>query len=309
MGKHTSVEFKAGNYLSPRHWPMWCMIGLLRLTALLPYRGALAVGGAFGRVLFWLSGKRQRIVDTNLARCFPKMSSTDRERVKRACYRNIGISLIEMAICWWWADERLRPLVEIRGQEHVEALRADGRGVILLTGHYTSLEIGGRLLALFMPLQAMYRTQRNDLFDSFLFMQRCRYLANVVSRKQTRKLVKGIRDGLPTWYAPDQDFARERNVFAPFMGIAAATITASSRLAQSSGAAMLPYYPERRTDGSGYILHIEPPLADFPSDDDLADATTVNRSIEKYARRQPENYMWIHKRFKTRPPGEPPFYG
>ncbi len=308
MGKHRSVEFRAGDYLSPRYWPMWCILAVLRLVALLPFRAALAVGGGIGRILFRLSGRRQRIIDLNLARCFPEKSDVERERIKRACYRNIGISLIEMAICWWWPAERLRALVEVRGREHVDTLRAEGRGVILLTGHFTSLEIGGRLLALFMPLQVMYRTQRNELFDSFLYTRRSSYFVNTVSRKNTRQLIKGIRDGVPTWYAPDQDFARERNVFAPFMGIATATITACSRLAQSSGAAMLPFYPERKADGSGYILHIEPPLADFPSGDDLADATAINRSIEKFARQQPENYMWIHQRFKTRPPGEPPFY-
>jgi len=121
-------------------------------------------------------------------------------------------------------------------------------------------------------------------------------------------LIKGIKNKIPTWYAPDQDFRRERNVFAPFMGIATATITASSRLAQSSGAAMLPYYPERKKDGSGYILHIDAPLQDFPSGDDYKDASAVNRSIEKYVRLYPEDYIWIHQRFKTRPPGDPPFY-
>ncbi len=308
MGKHRSVEFRAGDYLSPRYWPMWCILGLLRIVALLPYRAALAVGAGVGRTLFHLSGSRRRVVDINLARCFPDKPPAERERIKRACYRNIGISLIEMAICWWWPADRLRPLVEIRGREHVDALLADGRGVILLTGHFTSLEIGARLLALFMPVQVMYRTQRNQLFDSYLYTRRSSYFVNTVSRKNMRRLIKGIRDGVPTWYAPDQDFARERNVFAPFMGIATATITASSRLAQSSGAAMLPYYPERKADGSGYILHIEPPLADFPSGDDLADASAINRSIEHFARWQPESYMWIHQRFKTRPPGEPPFY-
>ncbi len=308
MAKHRSVEFRAGDYLSPRYWPMWCILGLMRVAALLPLRAALAIGAGVGRALFHLSGSRRRIVDINLARCFPDEPPAERERIKSACYRNIGISLIEMAICWWWPAERLRPRVEIRGREHVDALRAEGRGVILLTGHFTSLEIGARLLALFMPVQVMYRTQRNELFDSFLYTRRNSYFVNTVSRKNMRQLVKGIRDGVPTWYAPDQDFARERNVFAPFMGIATATITASSRLAQSSGAAMLPFYPERRADGSGYILHIEPPLPDFPSGDDLADASAINRSIERFARRQPENYMWIHQRFKTRPPGEPPFY-
>jgi len=183
-----------------------------------------------------------------------------------------------------------------------------GHGAILLSGHFTSLEIGGRLLSLYLPFQAMYRTQRNALFDSFLYTRRRDYLVDVVSRKDTRKLIRGIRDKIPTWYAPDQDFRRERNVFAPFLGVLAATITAGSRLAQTTGAAMLPYYPERKRDGSGYVLRIGPPLENFPSGDEVADAAAINQSIGELVRLHPENYMWIHQRFKTRPPGEPSLY-
>ena len=308
MGNQSSVLFKAGDYLAPRYWPMWLTLGMLRVAALLPYRGALAAGSLVGRCIYLLTGSRQRIVDLNLARCFPEKPLAERNRIKRACYRNIGISLIEMAMCWWWPAERLRPLVEIEGREHVDRLLAEGRGVILLTGHFTSLEIGARLLALYMPVQVMYRTQRNQLFDSYLYTRRSSYFVNTVSRKNTRQLVKGIRDLIPTWYAPDQDFRRERNLFAPFMGIPTATISATSRLAQMSGAAILPYYPERKADGSGYRLRIDPPLPNLPSGDDFEDASAVNRSIEKFAREHPENYMWVHQRFKTRPPGEAPFY-
>ena len=309
MGRQSSVLFRASDYYSPRFWPMWCIIGLLRLAALLPYRGGIACGRLLGRGLFLAAGSRRQIVDTNLVRCFPEKSPDERERIKRGCYQNIGVSLIEMAMCWWWPAERLQPLVEIVGREHLDRVLDSGRGAILLTGHFTSLEIGARLLALHLPLQVMYRTQRNELFDSYLYTRRSSYFVNTVSRKNMRQLIKGIRNRVTTWYAPDQDFRRERNVFAPFMGIPTATITASSRLASSSGAAMLPYYPERKSDGSGYILHIDPPLENFPSGDDLADATAINHSIEKYARRFPQSYMWIHKRFKTRPPGEASFYG
>jgi len=287
---------------------MWCIIGLLRLVSLLPFRGALWVGRCLGRFIFLLAGSRKRIVDINLARCFPEKSRAERDRIKSGCYQNIGISVIEMAMCWWWSAGKLKAIVEIEGREHLDVALESGRGAILLTGHFTSLEIGARLLALFMPVQVMYRTQRNELFDSYLYTRRSSYFVNTVSRKNTRQLIKGIKNQIPTWYAPDQDFRRERNVFAPFMGIATATITASSRLALSSGAAMLPYYPERKRNGSGYILRIDAPLSDFPSGDDLEDATAVNRSIEKYARLHPENYMWIHPRFKTRPPGDASFY-
>lgn len=308
MGEKSSVIFKASDYYSPKFWPTWFVLGLLRLVSLLPYRAGLFIGRLIGRLVFLLSGKRKRIVDINLARCFPEKTRRERDHIKAGCYQNIGISLVEMAMCWWWKAEQLEAIVEIAGREHLDAVLDSGRGAILLTGHFSSLEIGARLLALSMPVQVMYRTQRNSLFDSYLFTQRSSYFVNTVSRKNTRQLIKGIKNKIPTWYAPDQDFRRERNVFAPFMGIATATITASSRLAQSSGAAMLPYYPERKRDGSGYILHIDAPLQDFPSGDDYKDASAVNRSIEKYVRLYPEDYIWIHQRFKTRPPGDPPFY-
>ena len=308
MGERSSVLFKASDYYSPKFWPMWFIFGLLRLVSLLPYRAELMVGRTLGRLALLTSGKRQRIIDTNLARCFPEKSLQQRNRIKSECYQNIGISLIEMAMCWWWPPEKLKPMVEIEGREHLDAALESGRGIILLSGHFTSLEIGGRLLPLFVPFQAMYRTQRNPMFDSYLFSKRGGYLANIISRKNTRGLIRGIRSGIPTWYAPDQDFARERNVFAPFMGIPTASITASARLAEASGALMLPFFPLRKNDGSGYILRIDPPLEDFPSSDDLTDATAINLSIEKFVRLNPEHYMWIHQRFKTRPPGEAPFY-
>ena len=308
MGEHSSVLFKANAYYHPRFWPTWLAFAGLRLVSMLPYRAAIAVGRRLGRLILLLTRSRQQVVDTNLARCFPQKSIEERTRIKRQCYENLGISLIEMAMCWWWSDARLRPLVEIRGREHLDAVIASGRGAILLTGHYTTLEIGGRLLTLFMPLQGMYRTQRNPLFDSYLYTRRRSYLVDIVSRKHTRKLLRGIRNKVPTWYAPDQDFRRERNVFAPFMGIAAATISASSRLASAGDAAMLPYYPERKADGSGYLLHILPPLENFPSGDDVADASAVNQSIENWVRLFPDNYMWINQRFRTRPAGEAPFY-
>lgn len=308
MAKYKSEEFVAGNYRHPRFWPTWLAFGCLRTAALLPYRSQLFLGKWLGNLIRVISHKRQHIVDTNLAYCFPQKSLSERNKIKRECYQNIGIALFEMAMCWWWSERRLRPLVEIHGLENIEATLASGRGVILLSGHFTSLELGGRLLALSLPFQAMYRTQKNPLFDSYLYSKRNSYLVDIISRKDTRRLIKGIRKLIPTWYAPDQDFRKERNVFAPFMGVQTATISASSRLAQSSNAAMLPFYPERKSDGSGYILRIEPALENFPSGDDIDDATRINASIEDFVQLHPAQYMWIHQRFKTRPEGEAGFY-
>jgi KDO2-lipid IV(A) lauroyltransferase len=287
---------------------MWSFIGFLRLCAFLPYSFQLAAGKNLGRLLQKLSTKRRRIIDINLALCFPELSAEKRNDIANSNYQNVGIAIMEMAMCWWWKADRLRPLVEVRGLEHVHKCLENNQGVILLSGHFTSLEIGGRLLALHLPFSAMYRTQKNRLFDSFLFTKRSGYLKDVISRKNTRRMLKGIRNLTPTWYAPDQNFGGERNVFAPFFGIQTATISASSRLAKSADAAMLPFYPERKRDGSGYILWILPPLENFPSGDDVADATAINATIETIARQMPTQYMWVHKRFKTRPEGEPDLY-
>jgi len=308
MGKKQSVLFRPQDYLHPKFWYMWLFIGLMRLLALLPYPALLTAGGLLGRLTEKLSPKRQHIIDTNLQLCLPDKTDREREAIKTENYRNLGISVMEMAMCWWWKPEQLKPLVEVRGLEHIQQCLDNKQGVILLTGHFTSLEIGARLLALYLPVQVMYRTQRNRLFDSYLYTRRSRYFVDAISRKNTRRLIKGVKNLIPTWYAPDQDFGRERNVFAPFLGIPAATLSASARLAKSSGAAMLPYYPERKADGSGYILWIKPPLQGFPSDDEAADAKAINASIEQFIHQHPDNYMWVHKRFKTRPPGEADLY-
>jgi len=308
MARHVSDDFRARDYWHPRFWPMWINLGILRTIALFPYRSQILLGGVFGKIIQILSPKRQRVVDINLQLCFPEKSVAERNKMKNASFQNLGIALLEMSMCWWWSEDRLRSLVEIRGREHIEAVLDSGRGVILLTGHFTSLEIGGRLFTLSMPLQAMYRTQKNRLFDSYLYTRRKSYLENAISRKNTRQMIRGIKKLIPTWYAPDQNFPNEKNVFVPFMGVQTATISAGSRIAQSSGGAMLPFYPERKKDGSGYIIWIEPPLVDFPSGDDVRDATAINASIEKFVRQNPEQYLWVHKRFKTRPPGEPAIY-
>jgi len=308
MISHVSKDFKASDYWHPKYWPMWTSLGLLRVAALFPYRTQLFFGTILGKMIQFLSPSRRRVTDINLQHCFPEKSQAERNKIRNGCYQSIGIALLEMAMCWWWSEKRLKPLVEIRGQEHIDAVLQSGRGVILLTGHFTSLEIGGRLFTLTIPLQAMYRTQKNRLFDSYLYTRRNSYLENMISRKNTRQMIRGIKSLIPTWYAPDQNFPNEKNVFVPFMGVQTATISAGSRLAQSSGGAMLPFYPERKKDGSGYIIWIEAPLENFPSGDDVKDATEINAEIEKFVRMNPEQYMWIHKRFKTRPPGEPAIY-
>lgn len=306
--KHISGLFKASDYVKLKFIPMWSMLALLRVIAFLPYAIQLKAGAALGYILKKMAPSRQHIIHTNLNLCFPDLSLQQRQTMLNNNYTNLGISLIEIGLCWWWSKKKLLNMVEIRGLEHIENSLKDNKGVILLTGHFTSLEIGARLLALYCPVQVMYRTQKNQLFDSYLYAKRCAYFEHTISRKNTRQLIKGIKKLIPTWYAPDQDFANENNVFPPFFNVPTATITASARLAKAGNATVLSYFPERKEDGSGYILHIEANFKNFPSGDDLADASAINHSIESYVRLFPEQYMWIHKRFKTRPKGGEPIY-
>lgn len=308
MAKKSSAQFQPTDYLHPRYWLMWITFGFLRLVTLFPYAFHLSTGRFLGRLIHRLASGREKVVDTNLKLCFPQKSVEELTRIKKKTFENYGISLMELAMCWWWKAERLKPLVEVRGLEHVENCLKNKQPVILLSGHFTSLEIGGRLLALFLPFQAMYKVQGNPFFDSLLYSKRKSYLVDVIARKNTRRILTGIKSLIPTWYAPDQDFSRERNVFAPFFGVPTATITASTRLAASCKAAVLPYYPERKADGSGYILWIKPPIENYPSGDEVADATAVNATIEECVLQNPDQYLWIHRRFKTRPEGEPEIY-
>ncbi|HIO55127.1 MAG TPA: LpxL/LpxP family Kdo(2)-lipid IV(A) lauroyl/palmitoleoyl acyltransferase [Chromatiales bacterium] len=306
--REASIPFAFWRFLHPRYIGPWFTLFVLRLLALLPYSALLGIGRALGRFIVWSGISRAHIMDINLRLCFPDKSDDERAEIRGLSYQNIAISLMETAMCWWWSDRRLRRLVTIEGLEHVHEALKLGKGVILVTGHFTSLEIGGRLFSLYAPLQAMYRTQPNKLFDSFLTMQRERYLTQMIPRQRTRQLLRGLKANLPTWYAPDQNFTRERNVFAPFMGIPAATIVAGARIAKVSGAPMLPFFPQRNEDGSGYTLIIDPPLENFPCGDDLQDATRINQSIEKYLYQYPSQYIWSHKRFKNRPEGEADLY-
>lgn len=301
--------FRARDFLHPRHWPTWAALGFLRVVALLPYRGAVAVGRTLGRLAHALMGHRRHVAGVNLSLCLPELSGEQRARVVRAVFENTAIATVETALTWWWPRERLMRLAEFEGLEHLDAALAKGRGVVLITGHFTSLEIGAWLLSYARPLQAMFRRQRNPLFDAYLNFKRTRRAVAALPRDNLRAMIRGIRSGeIATWYAPDQDFKSERTVFAPFFGVPASTLTATGRIAKATGAPFLPYAPVRKADGSGYRIVIEPPIEGFPTGDEQADAAIVNRVLEAQVRRHPEQYMWLHQRFKSRPPGEAPVY-
>ncbi|MHB8912146.1 MAG: LpxL/LpxP family Kdo(2)-lipid IV(A) lauroyl/palmitoleoyl acyltransferase [Lysobacter sp.] len=284
-----------------RHLPMWLAFAVMWLAAQLPWPLQRALGSLIGALALRLAGARRRTARTNLALCFPEKSVAEREALLRDHFRDFGIGLFEFARAWWGSAAPMRRTVRIEGREHLDALRAQGRGVLMVSGHFMTLELCGRLLCDHVPLAGMYRRHRSDVFEWAVKRGRLRYAAAMFSNEEIRPAMRHLKQGGLLWYAPDQDMRGKDTVFAPFFGVPAATITATHQFARLSGCAVVPFF--HRREGADYVLRIAPPLADFPSADAVADSARVNAAIETMVREAPSQYLWLHRRFKRRPPG------
>ena len=295
--------------LAPRHWPSWLGLAVIWLIARLPFRALILFGRALGGLTRRLPGERRHVARRNLQLCFPELDAAARERLLRAALADLGLMLVEFAFAWMGSARALaRVPVAIEGLEHLERCRAQGRGVLLVGAHFSHLELCARLVSQRLPLAGMYRVMDNAVFERAVLRARLRYAAAMFTKDELRATVKYLKGGGTVWYAPDQDMRGKDTAFVPFFGIAAATITATHHLARLSGAAVLPFFHRRRDDGRGYVIRIEPPLLDFPGTDAVADTARVNGAIEQMVRAAPAQYLWVHKRFKSRPPGEAPLY-
>ncbi len=301
-------ESLAQRFVAPRYWPTWLGLGMLRLLALLPFAWQVRIGAALGCLALRFSPHRCHVTRVNLDLCFPELDAGQRHTLLLKHFESLGIGMLETALSWWGAPGRLRPLTHIEGLEHLHAALAHGKGVILLSAHFTTLEIGGRLLAQHAPFHVMYREHKNPLFEAVMKRARERHYDKAIERSDIRGMLRSLKDNHPVWYAPDQNYGREHSTFVPFFGIPASTITATSRLARMSGAAVVPFFQERLPGGAGYRLRLQPALENFPGDDLEQDTQRVNAVIEAEIRRVPEQYLWTHRRFKTRPPGEADVY-
>lgn len=295
-------------FLHPRFWPLWLGMGLLWLVVQLPYRWLLVLGRGLGGLMYHLAGSRRRIAARNLELCFPELSVGERQRLLRENFASTGMTFFEMAISWWWPVERLKRLGTVEGLEHLRQAEADGQGVILMALHFTTLEMGGALLCMQQDMYGMYRAHKNPLFDFIQRHGREQRLLGAIERDDVRGMLKVLRAGGVVWYAPDQDYGAQRSLFVPLFGVQAATVTATSKFARLGRARVVPFTQTRLADGSGYKVTVHPALADFPGESEEADCLRINQWIEQAIRQQPEQYLWAHRRFKTRPAGEPKLY-
>jgi KDO2-lipid IV(A) lauroyltransferase len=296
------------NPFAIRYWPTWLALGLLRCMVWLPYRAQLAAGRRLGAAVRLFARRRRRIAAVNIALCFPELAAAAQRQLLREHFAALGIGVIEIAMSWWESPQRLRRLVRLDGTEHLQHALAQGRGVILLSAHFTTLEIGGRLLALSTPFHVMYREHKNPVIERIMRNARIRNYDRAIPRHDLRAMLRSLQGNVPVWYAPDQDHGIRHGLFVPFFGIPAATITATTRLARMSGAAVVPFTPTRLADGSGYCLTLYPALDNFPGNSPETDTGRINALLEARIREQPEQYLWVHRRFKTRPPGETGVY-
>lgn len=295
--------------LAPRHWLAWLGAGVIWLLAQLPYAALLWLGRRMGALVARVPSARRRIAEANIALCFPQLDATAQARLVDANLRDIGLMMMEFALGWMGSDRRLASIpTQFEGLHHLAAARAQGKGVLLVGGHFSHLELCARLVSQRIRIAGMYRIMDSAVFEWVVLRARLHYADAMFEKDDIRGTVKYLRNGGTLWYAPDQDMRSKDVVFAPFFGVPAATITATHHLARLSGAVVIPFFHRRLAHGKGYALRLGAPLENFPGLDIRTDTARVNGSIEQMVREAPEQYLWVHKRFKTRPPGEPEIY-
>lgn len=302
-----NMKLLQAQFFHPRFWSSWIGLLLMRLSIYCPVQMQLWMAKMMAMLIRPAIKKRRRIAKRNLELCFPELNYDQRLQLLEKNNQTMGMMMIETALSWWASDSRLQKMVSYQGLEHLEEALAKGKGVILLTGHFTSMEIGGRLIMLKKPCHVMFRQLKNPLFNEFMMQAREHHCEGIVMQKDPRAMVRALCKNKIVWYAPDQDMGKRQSVFAKFFGVQASTIIATARIVKMSGATVIPFSP-RRDENGHYTLSLGAPLTNFPSGDDLADAQLINDIIEQEIRQSPEQYLWVHRRFKTQPEGKGMLY-
>lgn len=288
------------SFRAPRYWGVWLLIGVLSGVAKLPWWLQVKSARLLGGFLRVVAKRRRMIVETNLRLCFPEWDHNEQKKKVKEVFFHNALGFIEAANAYHSTPDTLHKRVTIRGVEHLKEAQAQGRGVLLIGAHYSHLDLGGALVSLVTPVSAIYRPNDNPLMNHYIIKGRLSFMKSVIKRTDMRGIVKALKKNEVVWYPPDQDYGKEHAVYAPFFGVTAATITATSRLVKfnQSPIVMLSY---NRDDSGHYHLEFSPAPEQFPSGDDLTDATLINQAIEENIRKAPTQYMWTHRRFKNQP--------
>ncbi|MES1955281.1 lysophospholipid acyltransferase family protein [Salinisphaera hydrothermalis] len=292
--------------IAPRYWPSWALMGLGWVLSQLPYRLQMWLGARLGQLAAYIVPARRRIADINLALCYPDLSDAERRHLLDAHFRSVGQGALETGICWWGSQAKVDGLAHVEGLHHLEDAATRGRGIILLSAHTTSLELGVRMAQKYMAelgfqTTAMYKPPKDPVVERVMRTRREAHIGGAsIADSDVVALLNALRRGDAVWYAADQKAGKRLSVVVDFFGQPARTHVAVSRMAKMTKAAVIPFFTLRRDDGRGYRLIIKPPLADFPSDDEAADARRINAIIESVVNEDPAQYFWLHQRFKRK---------
>lgn len=303
-----SQTFKT-HFLHPRHWLTWTGVSILWLLVQLPYPVLAKLGSTLGRFARPFLKKREYVANRNLELCFPKMEAASRNTLLTDNFTSLGMALIETGMAWFWSDARLRKHFDVEGFANLQHALDQGKGVMVVGVHFMSLELGGRVMGLCRPMMATYRPHNNPVLEWVQTRGRLRSNKAMIDRRNLKGLVGALKKGEAVWFAPDQDYGRKGSVFAPFFAMEnTATTNGTYVISRLSGASMLTITMIRRKDNAGYRLYIGNMLTDYPSGNEQAAAGYINKVIEDEILRAPEQYLWVHRRFKTRPLGEAASY-
>jgi KDO2-lipid IV(A) lauroyltransferase len=292
----------------PKYWATWMGLSVLRIIEWLPFGVQRHIGSALGKFIRRLPLAYVRIARRNIELCMPGLSAQDQAGLVDGHCQSLGMGLCETANTWWSNDRRVNKLAEIHGLENLQAALAKGRGAIMIGGHFTTIEIATRILGTVVPLNVVYRPMKNAVLSHIMFTSFSRH-GKPIAHDDIRTMIRALKKNEAVWYAPDQSYRNKGAAMVKFFGIPAATTTATSRLARISGAAVLTYFPERLPGKAGYRVMIGPALEDFPGDDPIRDVERFNALLEAQIRRVPEQYLWVHRRFKGLSPDYPDYYG
>ncbi|MCX8582315.1 LpxL/LpxP family Kdo(2)-lipid IV(A) lauroyl/palmitoleoyl acyltransferase [Gilliamella sp. B3482] len=294
--------------LHPRYWLTWFGISVLYLIVLLPYPIIYQIGKGLGLLSMKLIGKRKETAKQNLKLCFPEKTDQERDKILRDNFISTGLAIFETGMAWFWSDKRLAKHSSIVGDSHITRIQQSGQGVLLIGIHFLTLELGARILGMSHPGVGVYRPNDNPVMDYIQLKGRLKSNKYMLDRHNTKGMIRALKNGELLWYAPDHDYGPKNSVFAPLFAVEKAATTIGTRILVKLGQpAIIPFTPKRETKGH-YTVYVTPELKGYPIDDDVQAAMFMNKAIEQEILKAPEQYMWLHRRFKTRPKGDAPLY-
>ncbi|MDX5406256.1 MAG: LpxL/LpxP family Kdo(2)-lipid IV(A) lauroyl/palmitoleoyl acyltransferase [Chromatiaceae bacterium] len=294
-------------FLLPQYWLLWLGAALLWLISWLPYPVLMALGSGFGRLLGKLLKSRRKVALRNIQLCFPDMPAAEQQALVERNFSETGKALFDTVIGWWWPNWRIKKLAHFSGYEHIQAALAEGKGVLLLAAHFLHLEGACRVFGLTHPSVGFYRPHNNPLMDYLQYHGRNRANKYMIGKRDVKGLIEALNQQEVCFYLPDQDYGRNRAEFVPFFAVPdAATTTGTLLFAKAANCVVIPVITSRLSGSQGYQITVLPALEGFPSGDDKADVTRVNQWVEHAVLQHPEQYMWLHRRFKTRPDASAP---